>query len=103
MLMDILQGPPPIRRNNKPHSSPKQHNIPTSYTIPTSKVGHVIGKKGATIKEIKSLSNCQISLTQQVEDASLFTCELKGTSQQIKYANDLIQQALTKATEFENE
>ena len=85
MLMDVLRQGSKGKRQ---------------FKIPSHVVGHVIGKRGSTIKEIKQYTNCQISLTEG-EDGE-YTCCLQGGSEEMEYANTLIQQAMKKAEEFSN-
>ena len=113
MLLGILNR----RNNNSDYNNPNnklyQQRVPAPYhqhhsniinrqfPISIHIVGHVIGKKGANIKEIKGLSNCEISLTQT--DAEEFTCELKGSELQVDYATELINKAIVKANDYERQ
>ncbi len=65
--------------------------------IPKGVVGHVIGRKGNTIKEIKQQSQCSIQLNNCGE---FYECLLEGTIEEMTTAEDLIDMAIEKAKTF---
>eukprot|EP00741_Cyanophora_paradoxa_P011016 tig00020553_g10648.t1 len=59
--------------------------------VPADRVGVVIGKGGATIRELQQMSNCRIQMSKESEpDPALRTVIIEGAPDAIAYAQELI-------------
>ena len=91
-LLLIVQN---IRRKTALHTATTK-----TITIPNQHCGRVIGKGGANVKEIQSLTGTRINVKgRQGWDAILnpeepATCEITGSSEQIEEAKKLIAKAV---------
>ena len=66
---------------------------PTAVTrvipIPENKVGHVIGRRGSKIKEIREQTGVQISINEENQ------AHLRGTAEQCQNAEKMIKEIVT--------
>jgi predicted RNA-binding protein YlqC (UPF0109 family) len=62
-----------------------------TLSVPNRTVGAIIGKRGQTINEIRTLSGCRVDIANQVEGSQFRTITLTGNSHSIEVAHLLIQ------------
>ncbi|KAI0093251.1 hypothetical protein BDY19DRAFT_417317 [Irpex rosettiformis] len=68
----------------------KSNNIESKFTIPTRSVARVLGRGGATVKEIKDNTGAQIDIDKSTDDGNVTHVVLKGTKEAIAEAKTKI-------------
>lgn len=68
----------------------KSSNIESKFTIPTRAVARVLGRGGATIKEIKENTGALIDVDKSVDDSGVTRVILHGTKEAIADAKAAI-------------
>eukprot|EP00948_MAST-09A_sp_MAST-9A-sp1_P000469 g469.t1 len=69
----------------------------TQMVVQQSQVGFLIGKKGATIQSIARRARCHVFVDKQpLPDGQSRVVNIRGTTEQVRLATELIQQKLTE-------